>query len=235
MPDFNKNLEVKRTALSPEERRKEFERTLRSDNPWNRSPLGVEAEKAAMSMMSTRHGLYAKVPIYCKGDTCPYSFQCDLLSAGLAPVGERCPVESARIANEYAGYSEDFDIDNASQTDKILLSEIVSMDILASRATALMAKELSPVQEIAIGVSDDGDEIMQPAVSKAWEAYQSISKRRNETLQLMMATRKDKSKDDTPIQNTVQDILAQVVSDPDFEEVEQRPEDIVDTDRTKLK
>lgn len=216
--------------------RERFETSLKSDNPWNRSPLGREAEKAAMSMLSTRHGLYARIPIYCKGETCPYSHQCELLPAGLAPVGERCPVETARIANEYAGYAEDFDIDNASQTDKVLLSEIVSMDILASRATALMAKEMTPVQDIVVGVSEQGQEIVQPSVSKAWEAYQAISKRRNEILQLMQATRKDKAKNnDDDTTQSVTDILAQVISDPNFDKIEERPANIVDTDRNKLK
>lgn len=226
---------ISQQAFNAIKKREEFEKSLQSDNPWKRSPLGIEAEKAAMAMMSTKHGLYAQIPIYCKGEKCPYSFQCELLAAELAPIGERCPMESARIAQEYAGYAEDFDIDSASQTDRVLMSEIISMDILAARATALMAKEKSPVQEITIGVNEQGEEIIQPAVSKAWEAYQAISKRRNETLQLMMATRKDKKKDDDAKEKTVQDILAEVVSSPDFDKVEERPADIVTSDRTKLK
>ena len=69
---------------------------------------------------------------------------------------------------------------------------------------------------------------MQPAVSKAWEAFQAISKRRNDNLQLMMATRRDKKNTQKDEQKAT-DILAQVISDPDFDKVEERPDNIIDT------
>lgn len=233
-PKFS--LSMQRRGRDPIAKREEFEKSIQSNNPWRRSELGLEAEKAAMAMMGTKHGLYAQVPIYCKGESCPYSFQCELLAAELAPIGERCPIESARIAAEYAGYANDFDIDSGSQTDKVLMSEIISMDIMAARATALMAKEKSPVQEVAIGVDDNGEKIMQPAVSKAWEAYNAISRRRNEMLQLMMATRRDKQKNGNNDQErTAQDILAEVISSPDFDKVETRPSYITESNRTELK
>lgn len=230
--------ETKMTSVDEARRRREeFEKNLQSDNPWNRSPLGLEAERASLSMMNTRHGLYARVPIFCKGRKCPYAQSCDLLEANLAPVGERCPVESSRIAQEYYGYADQFDIENATMTDKILMSEIISMDILAGRATALMAKEQTPVQDMIIGLSESGEPIMQPAVSKAFEAYDKISRRRNELLQLMNATRKDQSKipkEETPVES-IQEILVQAVSDPDFDKVDERPSDIEETDRGNLK
>ena len=95
-----------------------------------------------------------------------------------------------------------------------------------------MAKEGTPVVDILAGISDSGEEIMQPAVSKAWEAFQAISKRRNDNMQLMMATRKDR-KNDKDDRDKQKDILAEVISDPDFDKVEQRPEDIKDTDDLK--
>lgn len=214
--------------------RQKLERAMQSENPWNRSPLGIEAEKAAMAMLSTKHGMYAKVPIACKGESCPYAFQCELLKYGLAPAGERCPLETARMSAEYAGYAKEFNIDEASQTDKTLISEIISMDILLDRCQALMAKEGTPVIEVLAGISDSGDEIMQPAVSKAWEAFQSISKRRNDNMQLMMATRRDRKSDDKE-KNVQQDILAEVISDPDFDLVEQRPDHIEETDPETLR
>lgn len=213
-------------------RRAKLENAMNSSNPWNRSPLGIEAEKAAMAMLSTKHGMYAKVPITCKGESCPYAFQCELIKYKLAPLGERCPLETARMSEEFAGYAKEFDIDSASQTDRTLISEIISMDILLDRCQTLMAKEGTPVVDILAGISDSGEEIMQPAVSKAWEAFQAISKRRNDNMQLMMATRKDR-KNDKDDRDKQKDILAEVISDPNFDKVEQRPEDIKDTDDLK--
>ncbi len=216
-----------------EVRRIQLENAMNSANPWNRSPLGIEAEKAAMAMLSTKHGMYAKVPITCKGESCPYAFQCELLKYKLAPAGERCPLETARMSEEFAGYAKEFDIDSASQTDRTLISEIISMDILLDRCQTLMAKEGTPVVDILAGISDSGEEIMQPAVSKAWEAFQAISKRRNDNLQLMMATRRDR-KDNQDDRDKQKDILAEVISDPDFDKIEKRPDNIEETDRKNL-
>lgn len=215
-------------------RRSKLEKAMSSSNPWNRSPLGIEAEKAAMAMISTKHGMYAKVPIVCKAESCPYAFQCELLKYKLAPLGERCPLETARMSEEFAGYAREFDIDSASQTDRTLISEIISMDILLDRCQTLMAKEGTPVIDILAGISDSGEEIMQPAVSKAWEAFQSISKRRNENMQLMMATRRDR-KNMQDEKDNQKDILAEVISDPDFDKVEQRPDNIKESDSEDLK
>ena len=215
-------------------RRAQLESAMNSDNPWNRSELGLEAERAAMAMLSTKHGLYAKVPITCKGESCPYAFQCELLKYQLAPVGERCPLETARMSEEYAGYAQEFNIDKASQTDKTLISEIISMDILLDRCQTLMAKEGTPVIDILAGISDSGEEIMQPAVSKAWEAFQAISKRRNDNMQLMMATRRD-HKNDPDTEQKQTDILAEVISDPDFDKVETKPDIIETTEHDDLK
>lgn len=205
--------------------RKKLESKLTAENPWNYSALGKEAAKAAMAMVSIKHGIYAKVPLVCKGKNCPYAFQCELLQYELAPTGEKCPIETARMAQEYKGFSSEFNLDESSQTDKTLVSEIISMNILLERCQMLMAKEATPVVDVVAGVTEEGEEIIQPAVSKAVEAFQTLVKRRNENLQLMMATRKDKKE----IQNnskTTFDIIAETISKDDFETVEQKPEDL---------
>ena len=234
LDDANAPTEIKEDQSEYALRRSKLEKAMSSSNPWNRSPLGIEAEKAAMAMISTKHGMYARVPIACKGESCPYAFQCELIKYKLAPVGERCPLETARMSEEFAGYAKEFDIDSASQTDKTLISEIISMDILLDRCQTLMAKEGTPVIDILAGISDSGEEIMQPAVSKAWEAFQAISKRRNENMQLMMATRRDRKNMDNE-KDVQKDILAEVISDPDFDKVEQRPDNIKETNAEDLK
>lgn len=52
-------------------------------NIWGHSVVGTEAKKAAMAMLSTKSGLYAKVPITCKSESCPYASTCILLESGL--------------------------------------------------------------------------------------------------------------------------------------------------------
>ena len=105
-------------------KREAFEANIK--NIWGYSPLGLEAKKAAMAMLSTKTGLYAKVPISCKADTCPYAVTCVLLEAGLAPRGQKCPMETAMIETRYAGYESDFGLDSSSYTDSTLIADLIN-------------------------------------------------------------------------------------------------------------
>lgn len=200
--------------------REQFEANLK--NMWGHSTLGLEAKRAAMAMLSTKTGMYAKIPITCKADMCPYAESCQLLAYDLAPEGEYCPVETAEIELRYEAYSRDFDLDNASFTDKCLVNEIINADIMMERCKALMAREGVPVIEVVAGISENGDEIVRPEVSKYWEAYERASRKRNEAYQLMKATRKDK-KDDDGNKQSITKIISDAVIDPDFLKIEERP------------
>lgn len=182
---------------------------MSKDNPWGYSEKGLAAKTLAMRALGTTHGMYARVPIVCKGECCPYASSCVWQKNDMAPEGEFCPQETAMLEQEVAGYAHDLDIENASYTDRTLLNEIVQCDVMLERCKALMAKEISPVIEMSIGIDQEGNEITQPAVSKAWESYERISKKRNEAMQLLMLTRKDRKGDGTTEQKSLSQILAE--------------------------
>lgn len=202
--------------------RENFEANIQ--NVWGYSNVGIEAKKAAMSMLSTKTGMYTRIPLMCKMDDCPYKESCSLLPYNLAPFGEPCPIETAQIELRYVGYSDDFDLDLASFTDKNLVAEIINCDIMIERCKALMSKEQNPIIDVVSGVTENGDQFTHPEVSKAWEAYEKAMKRRNEAYQLMMATRRDK-KDKGDKEKTMTDILSEITSVNDFV-IDERPEEL---------
>ena len=87
-----------------------------------------------MTMLSTKTGMYARIPLVCKANSCPYAEKCQLLNYNLAPLGELCPKETAEIELRYYEYSKEFDLDSASFTDKNLVSELINYDIMLDRA-----------------------------------------------------------------------------------------------------
>lgn len=204
--------------------REEFEKKLKRDqNPWGLSPKAIEAKRAAMTMLSIKDGMHARVPLICKGEACPYSATCQLVPADMAPVGEYCPVELAQIDIRSQGYSQDVDYDESSFTDRNLMSELVTLDIMLERCKALMAKEGTPVIDMAIGIDQEGNEIRQPNVSKAWDAYEKISKKRDSVYQLLMLTRKDKKSKNSDSENDnasriLQDIVSGGIYDVDADD-----------------
>lgn len=159
---------------------------------WGHSTLGLEAKNIAMSLLATKHGMYAKIPIHCKGGDCPYSEHCMLLKYDIVPVGEPCPIETSQIELRYQGYKNDFDLDESSFTDRNIVSEIINLDIQIERCKALMANEGVPVVEVVAGVSEQGEPIFRPEVSKYADAYERFLERRNKLYHLMKATRSDK-------------------------------------------
>ena len=154
--------------------------------------------------------MYAKIPLVCKAQECPYGDSCLILKYDLAPQGEACPVETAEIEARFTGYSMDFDIESASFTDRALISEIINLDIMIERCKALMSKEGVPIVDVVAGVDEDGNVLMRPEVSKAVEAYDKFTKKRNEIYQLMVATRKDR-KVDTSEDLGIHTIIAQAI------------------------
>ena len=188
------------------------------DNPWGLTPKALTAKKAALAMIATKNGMYARVPLVCKAEGCPYSDSCMLLAYDMAPEGEYCPTEIAQIEIRSAAYSQDIDYDSASFTDKNLLSELVTLDIMLERCKALISREGTPVIDIAIGIDNEGNEIRQPTVSKSWEAYEKISKKRDSVYQLLMLTRKDKKSDDSDDSISTSQMLRDVISSGVYKE-----------------
>lgn len=225
LPDLFEETEEARML---EKQRRSFEEMLTvRNNPWNYDTKGLESVKAAMSMLSTKNGLYSKIPIYCKDKKCPYSESCLLLPYGLAPKGQPCPVETSQIEERHRRYCMEFDLDENSFTDMNLVSEIVSLEIMMERCKALLSKEQVPVIEITTGITESGREIKQPTVSQAYVAYEKMSKKRDSNYQLLAATRRDKAtlknknagSDKDPI-----DALYEIINDPNVDNIEKRPD-----------
>jgi hypothetical protein len=202
-----------------------YSTVIEKNNPWLLDEKGVQSVKAAMSMLSTKTGMYTKIPMYCKGTACPYEATCQMLKYNIQPEGQSCPIEVAQIKKRYELYAQEFDLGgkDASFTDENLVCELITLEIYMERCKALMAKEGNPVIEVVIGLSDSGEEIKQPSISKAWESYERMSKKRDANYNLLMATRKDKKsiKNDEATSYNIADIIAEAESDPNFYDIDE--------------
>lgn len=204
------------------EARKRFESNIA--NIWGHSSVGMQAKQAAMTMLSTKSGLYAKIPIVCKTDDCPYASSCNLLPYGLAPLGEKCPWETAMIETRYQAYVEDYDLDEASFTDKTIISELVNIDIMLERTKALLSAEQVPITEVVAGMTESGEEFTRPEISKAYELYERNLNRRDKILESMLGTRRSR-KGQTEGTTSFSDLLADAINGTDFI-IEERPDNI---------
>ena len=178
------------------ERRMAFEDMMqRCGNPWGLSDRGLESKKAAMAILSTKTGLYARIPIVCKGHECPYRGSCDLLDYGLEPTGERCVLEITMIEQKLAYYTEEFELDEESYTDWTLVKELINADIMIERCMAIISQEGTAIEEIFIGSNENtGENFFRRDISKVQDLYERNLKIKERILDTMMATRKAKSR-----------------------------------------
>lgn len=177
-----------------------------------------------MAMLSTKTGLYAKIPITCKEAGCPYSESCGLLVHGLAPYGDKCPWETALIETRYAGYMDDYGLNEASYTDCTVVSELINLDVMLERTKALMAKEGVQITEVIAGMTESGEQYTRPEISKAQELYERNLKKKMEVLKSLMGTRESR-RGLGENQSSVSDLLSQAINNTEFI-IEEKPSNI---------
>ena len=140
------------------------------------------------------------------------------------PIGEPCVIEVTKIENLIVSYSNDFNLQTASTTDRVFLQELIQIDLIMDRCQMMMDQEGKVLQDVTMGITEDGETYTQSVVSRYLDAWERMSKRRQSLLNEMNATRKAKKNEkNDPIDEG--DILMKMTSaNKDFFEVEERPE-----------
>ena len=193
----------------------QMDKFVQDYNSWGYSEEGKIIFDKAMHMLATDHAIYAKMPILCKGENCIYKND-PLHKAGLVKVGEPCICETTLIAQKFMQYQKEFNLDESSYTDNVLVHELITLDLLISRAMQYINnKDYDPVIDVVTNITETGQEITQPMISKGIELYTTLVQKRDKVFELLAATRKDK------IRNNVDDAnhdtaLINSLNDPDF-------------------
>jgi hypothetical protein len=239
-------------VFAAEDNAKKLAEKINKNNPWLTGNAHIDSKftiacNAAQQMRSTHIGLYVRIPLYCKEERCPFSESCVLLMNGLTVKGQPCPQEIAQIKQKYCNYASELGLDKedceTKYVDEALLEEIITMEIYMDRCKAIMSKEASPVQMVTGGIAANGESYETPQISKALEAYEKFSKKRNEAFNQLMATRRDKAKVDKGNRElkTIQDVLDSLDATNDGNDIftiEQRPDnadELIESGKLKKK
>lgn len=179
---------------------KGFEKFIKKSGAWGYNAKGEFSRKAAMALLSTKHGMYSSIPIACNGARCPYRAQCELFIFGgdaLVPVGDKCPMETAYIEKKYSDYNDMFDLDDSSAVDQSLVEEIINLDVMLRRVKMLMSinNNGDMVEESFCQVDQEGVEHTKKEVVRYFDVYHKTLDHRNKMYDLMMSTRKSKKND----------------------------------------
>jgi hypothetical protein len=167
---------------------------------WGTSDKSKKAIQRSIGRSNVKHGLYASIPLICRGDDCAYHDTCPLYIDNEHPEGARCPIEISHILTKFQQYTKELDIDQENIIDMTLIKDLIDLDVQISRADNKLAIDGDFIQMVTIAVTDDGDEIQNPAIHKAVEYKDKLLKKRHDVLGLLHSTRKDKAGDKLTIQ-----------------------------------
>ena len=167
---------------------------------WKVSKKGMSALKQAVGMNYAKHSMYSSIPMLCQGVKCPYASVCPLIDMDQQPDGERCPLEIAMILKRYDEYCSEFRIDETNIVDMSLVKDLIDFDVQVFRAENRMAVDGDFIEEVVVSVTDKGETITNPQISKASEYKERIMSKKHKVLELMNSTRKDKAGDKLTVQ-----------------------------------
>lgn len=179
---------------------KGFEKFVKKSGAWGYDKRGEYAKRAAMAIISTKHGMYASVPIQCGGASCPFKDTCELYCFGgeeLVPVKQKCPIETSFIEKKYSLYDDTFDLEDANAVDNALVEEIITLDVMIRRSKILMNinNNGDMVEEAFCQVDQNGIEHTKKEVVQYLNVYHKNIDQRNKLYDLMMSTRKSRKND----------------------------------------
>lgn len=197
---------------------------------WKLSQDSKQAVRDAVAMQRTKHGLYASIPMLCKAEKCPYADVCPLVEMGKAPEGERCPLEIATILNKFEDYSREFQIDDTNVVDMNLVKDLIDCDVQIQRAENKMAVDGDFIEDMVVTVTESGEVITNPQLSKASEYKEKVMNKKHKILELMHSTRKSKAGDKLTVQLDPSTYAAQLMKDMQ----NMSNEDIIDGEYSEL-
>lgn len=211
--------------------------------------IANEVTKSAKKT-NLKHGLFANIPLICRGKLCPYNSACPIENK---PVKERCPVEIGAILSRFESHCEHFGIrfdekgkiHNEDVVDSSMIRDLVDIEIQILRADNKLAIDGDFIGQTVSAVTEQGQVYYDDVVTPAAEFKMTLLKQKNKLLEKLNATRKDKSnalKDDHTSQQSkhllqrVSEITKnQEMIEIDFEDVNLDEVKLDDLDEKEIK
>lgn len=174
-------------------------------NIWRLPTKHIMQVKNTVEVTNSRHGLFANVPIICKGENCPYLGTCTVPIIDL-PIGYRCPIEIGAIMARFERYCEEFDVSEENAVDLGQIKQLVDIEIMIMRCDAKMAMSADFIEESLKDITKTGVPIYEKVVTQSNQFKMTLLDRHAKILKDLAATRASKK------ENKVNDDASKVAS-----------------------
>lgn len=168
---------------------------------WGLSDEALVRAKISSNRYKLKHGMFAGIPLICRGDKCPYADTCTL------PIEhriekERCPMEIGAILARFDSWCSHFGINVDTEyikdeelVDATLIRDLVDNEIQILRADNRIAINADFIARSVATIDNKGKAYYEDKISPEAEFKLQLLDKRYKILQLLNSTRKDKAKE----------------------------------------
>lgn len=168
---------------------------------WGLSAAIIQEINKSAIIRSSKHGMFASVPIVCQDQSCAYKETCTVSQSNRI-VGQRCPMEIGAIVarfNQYCmhfGLNSDGDvIDDEELVDATLIKDLVILEIQQMRCENKIAISGDFMAKTLLDIDKKCKPYYGDIVSPESEHLLVLQDRKIKILNQLNATRKDKARD----------------------------------------
>ena len=191
--DFNNN-----TSL-PDVSNKTGEELLAA--MWGLTPTKTKQVSNISKVYFTKHGMFASIPILCRGVDCAYKDVC-MVDPSERTIGSRCPMEIAALITRFNQWCQHFNInidgeaiESKDLVDATLIKDLVNIEIQILRAENKIALSGDFMGETLIEVDKKCNAYYGSIITPESEFLMTLQDKKMKILNQLNATRKDKAAD----------------------------------------
>lgn len=163
---------------------------------WGLAATNIDEVQKHRQSFNLKHGMFANVPMVCKGADCPLHEVCTV-PMQKRPISQRCPIEIAAIIDRYDKFCEELSIGPTDYFDQGQVKDIVDIEVKLMRANGHLAISGSFIEKVVAGIDENGNAHYRPELNKATEYEERLLNRKRAILADLNATRKSKKQDDS--------------------------------------
>ena len=166
--------------------------------------LTVKQAREVLDRLATPGAMMRKaLPLVCVGagkdgePACPYTPGCPLVDAGLPPLGQPCPFETANVDSWFTAYMRDLEVLPTNLVELSQVKDLIAIDLLMQRATGMLSRD-GLIDENPVGVIPDkvggGITVYRKDPAVAASLLERFATLKQRVLKAMVATREAKAR-----------------------------------------
>lgn len=165
---------------------------------WDISDSDMPVIEVLSDKFQIKHGMFASIPLICRGKKCPYSETCSIPDTQ-RKINERCYVEISAILSRFDSWCNHFNIECSGEkvkdedlVDVMLIRDLIDVEIQIIRAENKLAINGDFIGDTLAEVDKQGNPWYEKTVTPEAEYKLSLLEKRQKILNQLNATRKDK-------------------------------------------